>query len=204
MFGATIGGSSQNEEVRKGVILEVKRRELWLVRHGETTRSVLGEIAGWSDPPLTERGMGEAEALAPRLKAQSYDGVFSSDLERCRTTARLAWGRARADQRLRELNFGIFEKKAFREVDPKIFRQVSEFRSFEIPGGETLSAFQRRLQEFVEDLPSGKYLLFVHGGVIRALCRNAGLDRFVSTGTLVCLDYDADRILLIEEGAHET
>ncbi len=175
-------------------------RELWLIRHGETTRSAAGEIAGWSDPPLTDRGRREAESLAARLEGQVFDGVYSSDLQRCRTTAALAWGEAKPDPRLRELNFGIFEKKAFTEVDPELYRQVAEFRSFEIPGGESLSIFRGRLREFVEELNAGKYLLFIHGGVIRALCRDAGLDRFVPTGTLVRLDYDCGRILSVEEG----
>jgi len=175
-------------------------RILWLVRHGETTRSAAGEIAGWSDPPLTERGEQQARALAPRLRDEAFDGVYSSDLRRCLSTARLARGEAEVDARLRELNFGIFEKKPFDEVDPGIFAQVAEFRSFDIPGGESLEVFERRLHEAIGEMPAGRLLLFVHGGVIRALCRDAGLDRFVRTGSLVGLDYEGGRVLFVEEG----
>ncbi|MCP4895333.1 MAG: histidine phosphatase family protein, partial [bacterium] len=43
------------------------RLELWLVRHGETLRSVEGRIAGWTDTPLSDRGRDEARAVAPLL-----------------------------------------------------------------------------------------------------------------------------------------
>jgi len=174
---------------------------LWLVRHGETTRSAAGEIAGWSNPPLTEKGRAQALALAPRLRGEDFKAVYSSDLKRCISTAKLARGEAKIDARLRELNFGVYEKKAFHEVDPEIFAQVAEFRSFEIPGGESLKNFEARLHEAIAEMPTGKLLLFVHGGVIRALCRRAGLDRFVGTGSLVGLDYDKEKLLFIEEDA---
>lgn len=175
-----------------------KTKQLWLVRHGETTRSVAGEIAGWSNPPLTARGRLQAKALAPRLREEHFDGVYSSDLDRSLTTARLAWGEPIPETRLRELNFGIYEKKAFTDVDPMVYQQVTTFRSFEIPGGESLAEFRQRLRGAIENMPEGKLLLFVHGGVIRALCQDAGLDRFVPTGSLVALDYDRNRLLFVE------
>jgi len=122
-------------------------------------------------------------------------------LQRCRTTAKLAWGEAEPDQRLRELNFGIFEEKAFIDVDPEVFAQVSDFRDFEIPGGESLKQFRLRIRVAVKEMPPGKNLCFVHGGVIRALCQNAGLDRFVPTGTLVGLDWNNQHILFVDEGS---
>lgn len=147
------------------------------------------------------RGRKQAESLRPKLREEEFTGVHSSDLLRCRTTAELAWGEAEPDQRLRELNFGIFEEKAFLDVDPEVFEQVSDFKDFEIPGGESLAEFRLRIREAVEEMAPGRHLCFVHGGVIRALCQEAGLDRFVPTGTLVGLDWNDQRILFVDEGS---
>ena len=176
-----------------------KRMELWLVRHGETTRSVAREIAGWSDPPLTERGRREAMALKPRLAPERFDGVWSSDLDRARTTAALAWGEARPDARLREFNFGEMEEVPYRDIDPDLATQAMRFRDFQAPGGEDTAGFRSRLEGFITELPPGRHLLFVHGGVIRALTQDMGLDRFVVTGTVVGVDWTEKRLLFIDE-----
>lgn len=173
--------------------------ELWLVRHGETTRSVARRVAGWSDPPLTPLGRREAAALAERLRPVEFDSVWASDLVRALETARLAWGEPVPDRRLRELNFGDLEGLPFAEVDEATREAVLRFREFEAPGGESLDDLERRLESFLASLPPGRHLLFVHGGVIRALTRRLGLDRFVPTGTLVAVDWTNHKLLFVEE-----
>ena len=175
--------------------------ELWLVRHGETTRSVAHEVAGWSDPPLTERGRREVRRLRELFEGQHFDGVWSSDLVRTVESARLAWGEPVQDPRLRELNFGELEERPFSEVDPEVAMEVMEFRGFDLPGGESLESFRRRIESFVEELPPGRHLLFVHGGVIRALTQDLGLDRFVPTATVVVVDWPGRTILRLAEPA---
>ncbi|HHQ47673.1 MAG TPA: histidine phosphatase family protein [Acidobacteria bacterium] len=177
--------------------------ELWLIRHGETTRSAAHEVAGWSDPPLTERGRREIEGLREFLAGHEFDGVWSSDLRRTVESARLAWGEPIQDQRLREINFGELEERPFVEVDPGVASEVMEFRHFDLPGGESLEAFRERVRAFVDELPPGRHLLFVHGGVIRALTQDLGLDRFVPTATVVVVDWPARRILRLAESAAE-
>lgn len=173
--------------------------EIWLVRHGETTRNAAREIAGWSDPPLTERGERQARALRPRLVNETFDSVWSSDLQRAVTTSRLAWGEAKPDGRLRELNFGDLETLAFDTVDPSIAEEAMVFRDFQAPGGESSTALKQRLEDFLDQLPGGRHLLFVHGGVIRALTQDMGLDRFVDTGSIVVVNWTEGQVLRIEE-----
>lgn len=176
-----------------------ERLELWLVRHGETTRSVAREIAGWSDPPLTDRGRRQAAALRDKLGRESFDGVWSSDLVRARTTAELAWGSAFPDPRLREFNFGEMEEVPFEVIDPDLAAQAMRFREFQAPGGENNVVFRKRLEAFVDDLEPGRHLLFVHGGVIRSLLQDLGLDRFVATGSVVAVDWSGQRLLFVDE-----
>jgi probable phosphoglycerate mutase len=173
--------------------------ELWLVRHGETTRSVAREIAGWSDPPLTEKGRREAAALRPRLNGEHFDGVWSSDLQRTVATAELAWGAATPDRRLRELNFGDLEEQPFSSVDSAVAEKALRFQDFKAPGGESVGGLRERLELFLAELRPGRHLVFTHGGVIRTLTQGLGLDRFVVTGSLVGVDWTSRKILFVAE-----
>ena len=52
---------------------------------------------------------------------------------------------------------------------------------------------------FVDELPRGRHLLFVHGGVIRILTQDLGLDRFVATGSVVGVDWTRRELLFVNE-----
>lgn len=173
--------------------------ELWLARHGETTYSASKRVAGWSDPPLTERGRNQAEALRVVVNGSEFSGVWSSDLVRAVESAQLAWGEAIPDARLRECNFGSLEGCGYREADSSYGEVFRAFRGFQAPGGESHAQFRARVLDFVEGLEEGRHLLFVHGGVIRALTQDLGLDRFVATGSLVGLDWRRAEVLFVHE-----
>ena len=173
--------------------------ELWLVRHGETTFSASKRVAGWSNPPLTDNGRRQAEALRSAIDGHRFDGVWSSDLQRAIESARLAWGEPQTDRRLRECNFGALEGCTYEEADSTHGKVFHEFRDFQAPEGESHDEFRTRVLDFVGKLERGSHLLFVHGGVIRALTQDLGVDRFVSTGSLVCLDWDAKEVLFVRE-----
>lgn len=170
-------------------------KELWLVRHGETTASAGRRIAGWSNPTLTAAGRREAESVRRRLDGAEFHSVWSSDLERTISSARLAWGEPTVDARLREVNFGDLEGRGYDDVDREMTEIFMRFRDFRIPGGESHQELRQRVEGFADELPPGRHLLFVHGGVIRVLTQDVGLDRFVPTGTLVVLDWIGRRLL---------
>ena len=173
--------------------------ELWLARHGETTYSASKRVAGWSDPPLTDNGRRQAEALRPALAGQEFDGVWSSDLVRTRESALLAWGAAEPDDRLRECNFGALEGCSYQEADTTYGEVFRLFRDFQAPAGESHIEFRERVQNFVDELDPGRHLLFVHGGVIRILTQDLGLDRFLPTCSLVGLDWESQKVLFVRE-----
>jgi len=181
-----------------------ERRELWLVRHGETPASKGRTLAGWADVPLTDHGEAQAAALRPVLEGERFDGVWSSDLRRAVRTAVLAFaGAARPDARLREMSFGTLEGQAWETLDEKWQSALVRFEGFEPPGGETFDDLRRRVFGFVEALAPGRHLLFTHGGVVRLLSREVGADEFVSTGTLLAIDWDARRLLFRRDGGEE-
>ena len=173
--------------------------ELWLVRHGETTNSRDGILAGWVDIPLTERGEAQAEAVRPVLAEMEFTGVWSSDLQRGVHTALLAWGQPVADPRLREVNFGELEGTNWATLDPLHKKALIDFEAFNPPGGETLEEVGERVAGFLSELSPGRHLLFTHGGVIRLLTRETGQDGFVPTGTVVGIDWTHREVLFKRE-----
>jgi probable phosphoglycerate mutase len=173
--------------------------ELWLVRHGETTCSRDGILAGWMDVPLTDNGIAQAEAVRPVLAATEFAGVWSSDLARALQSALLAWGPPVADPRLREINFGDLEGTRWETLDPVHKRGMVEFDGWHPPGGETFDEVRERVTGFLTELPPGRHLLFTHGGVIRLLGRETGQDGFVPTGTVVGIDWSHRTVLFKKE-----
>jgi len=169
------------------------------VRHGETTFSAGKRVAGWSDPPLTERGREQAAALKAVVDGTAFDGLWSSDLRRAVESARLIQGEPRTDPRLRECHFGDLEGCTYAEADGAYREVFGRFRGFTTPGGESHGELRERVRAFVAELAPGRHLLVAHGGVIRVLTQDLGLDRFVATGSLVVLDWPAQRVLLVHE-----
>ena len=172
---------------------------MWLVRHGETTYSATKRVAGWSNPPLTDNGRQQAEALRSVIDGRQFAGVWSSDLDRAVESARLAYGEPRADKRLRECHFGALEGCTYEEADSTYREVFHEFRDFHAPEGESHDELRARVLGFLDSLEPGRHLLFVHGGVIRVLTQDLGVDRFIPTGSLLGLDWGAGKVLFLRE-----
>ncbi|MEA3253427.1 MAG: histidine phosphatase family protein [Chloroflexota bacterium] len=58
-----------------------------LVRHGRTSSNVSGFYMGWSEEDLDETGYEQARCLSARLAEWSISSVYSSPLQRARSTA---------------------------------------------------------------------------------------------------------------------
>jgi broad specificity phosphatase PhoE len=161
--------------------------QLWLVRHGATDWSDAGRLTGWKDIPLNDAGRRQARHLRGRLATTKFDGIWSSDLARAMETARLAAGGARADKRLRELDFGDIEGWMWDQCSPELQAQLLAFDRFVAPGGESVSELTGRILAFMGTLSEGRHLIFTHGGAIRILVRLTGLDDPVPAGSLTQL-----------------
>ena len=63
----------------------------YFVRHGESTANAAALLAGWSDYPLTGRGIEQAAEAAQSIKAAGieFDTIMSSPLSRALQTARI-------------------------------------------------------------------------------------------------------------------
>ena len=67
----------------------MKKTTLYVIRHGETYLNKYKKMQGWSDAPLTEKGIKEAIDTGIRLKDVAFDAIFASDLGRTQKTATL-------------------------------------------------------------------------------------------------------------------
>ncbi len=61
--------------------------EILLIRHGETAWNRVRRMQGHIDIPLNDEGQRQARALGVALKAERPAAIYSSDLQRARTTA---------------------------------------------------------------------------------------------------------------------
>lgn len=62
---------------------------VYFVRHGQTYLNLYNRMQGWSDAPLTPKGIADAKRAGKALASVQFDYVFSSDLARTMKTARL-------------------------------------------------------------------------------------------------------------------
>lgn len=60
---------------------------LYLVRHGETYLNKYARMQGWSNAPLTDKGISDGYAAGERLSNIRFDAAYSSDLQRAINTA---------------------------------------------------------------------------------------------------------------------
>jgi len=156
-----------------------------VVRHGETRWNLESRIQGHGDSSLTEAGLAQADAIARRLAAESFDALVSSDLGRALDTAARIAAVTRhevvPDGRFRERNFGSAEGLTYNEMHerfPGIFaRNLQEADpDYRIPEAETRREFYVRVGEAFEALarerPGQCIAVVCHGGVLASLYRH--------------------------------
>jgi broad specificity phosphatase PhoE len=92
---------------------------LHLVRHGQTYFNRYNRLQGWSNSPLTDAGLADADKVAAKLRDIEFAAAYCSDTTRARQTAeRILSVNAEAghavpklteDMRFREQFYGYFE-----------------------------------------------------------------------------------------------
>ena len=154
-----------------------------LIRHGETEWNLSGRWQGHADSALSERGVSQAVALGERIKKESIDHFYTSDLERAQHTSRLVgepsgWV-AEPMESLRERDLGVLEGLTTDEMIDKFPNEYQSFRNdgsdYQIPDGESFRQFYERCSQALEEVSfrhSGKRIgLVTHGGFLGAIFR---------------------------------
>ena len=65
------------------------KKDLYLMRHGQTLFNVRRKIQGWCDSPLTKQGIKEIENMAEQLKDYKIDAAYTSPILRAKNTAQI-------------------------------------------------------------------------------------------------------------------
>lgn len=151
---------------------------VFLLRHGQTAWNAdNNRYCGRSDISLTAKGIRQAESVRDQLKDFTFDGVYSSPLERAFMTAVIASGvDVKKDQRLIEADFGDWEKKTKEEFiaeNPSLWTNWMDDPAAHRAGGtgETGMEIVTRVDDFFRELVqkhnSGNILVAAHNGVNR-------------------------------------
>jgi probable phosphoglycerate mutase len=159
---------------------------LLLARHGQSTWNAVGRWQGRADPPLSELGQRQAEAVAANLLAgpasePPVDRIWSSPLLRARESAEIIGRVLRLevaiDERLAEIDAGEWTGLTRAEIEEAWPGYLEEHRR--PPGFEShdhlLARALEGLHEIVGDhdrLAGETVLVVTHGGVIRVLERH--------------------------------
>lgn len=160
-------------------------KTLYIVRHGETEWNKIGRYQGITNVPLNENGIAQAKACGNALKDVHFDRILSSDLSRALVTAEMIRGNRqleiKTDERLREINFGDWEKLLFTEIEerwPGLIDQMYRRPDIvKVPNGESFQEVQDRAWSAVSDFLNENnedetILITCHGGTIRTiLCK---------------------------------
>jgi probable phosphoglycerate mutase len=164
-------------------------REILLIRHGSSVGATVDTVQlgplTVSDPPLTEGGVAQAEALARHLAGEAISAVFVTPLRRTRQTAApLAAAKGIEPvvlPDLREVHLGDWEHSFYEHAasgHPLLKRMFAEERWDVIPNAEPPADFAARVRAGIEAIvaatpPGTQAAAFTHAGVIAELCRQA-------------------------------
>ena len=157
--------------------------KIFLFRHGQTTYNQQKIFTGWSDPPLTDLGIKQAEYLAQLLKSTLLNIAYQSRLLRSRHTLEIILNlhpeckEIITDDRIIERSYGDLATQKHQDIIDKYGQDQFDIwhRSYHTPPpkGESFDDVEVRVGEFITDLKklySGKDLniaISAHGNSIR-------------------------------------
>lgn len=155
--------------------------KLYLIRH--TSVDVpKGVCYGYSNVGLKSSFPQEADKVLQGIEGLDFDAVFSSPLSRCTRLAHYCdFKKAILDVRLKELNFGDWEMKAWDEIkDPNLENWYQDWLNNPATNGESFMNQYQRFSSFMADLPpkANNIAVFTHGGIINCARVYAGTATF--------------------------
>lgn len=145
--------------------------EVYLVRH---TTPLIGKgiCYGQTDLNLTPTYLDEFKGIKQKVPS-SVDIVFSSPLIRCKQLAQYLYSEIQFDDRLKEIDFGKWEKKKWNHIDKtEIDQWMKDFVNISPPKGESFIELFTRVSEFWHELISmnqDNIVIISHAGVIRSV-----------------------------------
>lgn len=170
--------------------------QLYLIRH-PVPDVAKGICYGRTDLPLLAPAVEAAERVCKHLPPDTP--LFTSPLQRCRRLAEHLHGSPRVDERLQEMNFGVWEMQPWAKIPrQEINRWATDPLDFAPTDGESVAQLQRRVLAFVADLlleSIESAVLVTHAGVIKVL---AGAARALPATEWMRLEFDYESVVCLE------
>lgn len=156
-----------------------------LIRHGKTAGNIARRyMGGRTDESLSEAGMAEVRDMTHILDAGGSSAektiLVTSPMKRARETAGIMFPGLEQNvvEKLREIDFGVFEGRTHFEMDgePAYQKWIDSMGSGEIPGGESMDEFRIRSMEgfakaasAARDSSAETLIITAHGGTLMAV-----------------------------------
>jgi len=166
------------------------KRELILIRHGQSTANASGVWQGQLDFPLSKEGRRQAAAAGQALKGRRISGVYSSPLRRAFETAEIVareagfFGEVVPLPGLAERHGGILQGHTWAEQEARNpefaekFLALPEEERWTLAGAETDEEILARFEQALSEVRSrhsaddSATIVVSHGGVMRAFLRD--------------------------------
>jgi phosphoserine phosphatase len=197
---------------------------LIIVRHGESEWNRLGRYQGQADAPLSDLGIGQAEALAGRLKRETFDAIFASPLQRAARTAE-AIARYHPDvpfqhePAIMEIHHGDWQGLYIQDIVARYADELREWRRHptrsQFPNGESFSNILKRVIDFkdhlLNDYADRTVLISTHDVVVKIFVADAlgmNMDRingiWVTNASISVIEYgdDLPYLVSLSEACH--
>jgi phosphoserine phosphatase len=182
---------------------------VFLIRHGETDWNRQRRVLGWSETPLNDRGIAQAQALSGLLPPYKIGSLYSSPLPRTLQTAQIL-GEALGltpiiHPHFTEANIGDWQGMLWKDLaDDKVRLDYYERPTMaRPPRGETFSEVRSRavsgMEQLVRQDPEGSFLIVTHADLIRCVLSHfLGIDIrivrkfWIEHTSLTGLTFDSD------------
>jgi len=156
------------------------KRNIYIIRHGETEYGLGKRYLGHTDCKLSDKGINDAKGLAHIFVESgiTINSIFSSDLIRCTDTVDIAFPNREVTflKDLREINMGNLDGLTFDEVKdkyPEVYKKRGQDIADFIPlNGESFRECQQRaikVLNYIISSTKGNVVICSHAGFIRAL-----------------------------------
>ncbi len=151
-------------------------KTFYLIRHGDKIKTV-------GDPPLSEKGMKQAEATARHMQLYPIEQIIASPILRTQQTAKILADQLKlpviTDALLRErVNWGDDPDQSFNDFIA-MWEKGSSDRDWNPPVGDSSRSAGARLQKVIESQSDDKQhiVLITHGGIIADFVLNIFLGK---------------------------
>ncbi len=146
-----------------------------MIRHGESEDNI-AEVLSRTTTPLTDNGIDQIKKTKEILKDYQFQKVYYSPLKRTDQTRHHLGLEGIEEERIGEINFGIFEGLGYKEFTSKFPEEsklwVDDPFTYEIPNGESIHMVYERVKSFLDQVVEHNedILLVTHEGIIKVIC----------------------------------